>query len=378
MADKRDYYEVLGVDRNASKDEIKAAYRKLAMQHHPDRNKSPDAEEKFKEISEAYAVLSDDEKRSYYDQFGHAGIDGRYTREDIFRDVDFGDIFRDLGFGDFDSIFRRFFGGPFGFGFERRPYGPQQGEDLHYDLEITLEEAASGLETEINVPRTETCSTCRGSGAKPGTEHRKCPTCNGTGQTQRVQISGFTRLVQITTCNKCHGKGTVIDTPCKVCRGTGIERRTRKITVKIPPGVDNGSLLRLGGEGEAGIRGGPPGDLFVEIRVKSHKIFKREGSDIICEVPISITQAALGSEVEVPTLNGRAKLKIPPGTQTGTTFRLKGNGIPHLRGYGHGDEYVKVIVRTPTKLTQRQKELLTELAKEDKELSNLKKWFNFV
>ncbi|MBS7643013.1 molecular chaperone DnaJ [Candidatus Bathyarchaeota archaeon] len=358
---KRDYYEILGVPRNASKEEIKNAYRKLALQYHPDRNKSPDAEEKFKEISEAYAVLSDDEKRLQYDQFGHAGIDGRYTWDDIFRGADFDEIFRDLGFGfgGFDSIFEMFFGRT------RRPYGPEKGSDLQYDLEITLEQAATGLKTEINVPRTETCPICHGSGASPGTEPRTCPKCHGTGQVERAsQVSGYARLIQIETCPLCHGKRTLIDSPCKNCRGTGQVQRTRKISLKIPAGVDTGYHLRLRGEGEPGIRGGPPGDLYVVIHVKPHEIFERRGSDLYCEVPISFTEAALGAEIEVPTLDSKTRLKIPPGTQTGTVFRLKGRGLPNLHGLGRGDQLVKVVVRTPTKLTPRQKQLLIEFAKE--------------
>jgi len=358
---KRDYYEILGVSRDASKEEIKNVYRKLALQYHPDRNKSPGAEEKFKEISEAYAVLSDDEKRIQYDRFGHAGIEGRYTWDDIFRDVDFDEIFRDLGFGfgGFGSIFEMFFGRM------RRPSGPQKGPDLQYDLEITLEEAASGLRTEIDVPRTETCTICHGSGASPGTEPRTCPKCHGTGQLERAShLSGYARFIQIETCPFCHGRRTIIDSPCKNCNGTGEVQRTRKISLKIPSGVDTGYHLRLRGEGEAGIRGGPPGDLYVVIHVKPHEMFERKGSDLFCEIPINFIQAALGAEVEVPTLDSKAKLKIPPGTQTATVFRLKGKGLPNLHGFGRGDQFVKVVIRTPTKLTPRQKQLLTEFAKE--------------
>lgn len=358
---KRDYYEVLGVPRKATKDEIKNAYRKLALQYHPDRNKSPDAEEKFKEISEAYAVLSDDEKRGQYDMFGHAGIGSRYTTEDIFRGVDFDDIFRNLGFGfgGFDRIFDTFFGG-------RRDvhYGPEKGVDMRYDLEISLEEVARGLKTEIGVPRNENCRACGGTGAKPGTQPIICPACHGTGQIQHTRSMGFARFVQIVTCDRCNGKSTIIESPCKECHGSGIVKQYRRIRIDVPPGVDAGHHLRLRGEGEAGSRGGPPGDLYVVIHVKPHKIFERDEDDIVCEVPISFFQATLGDEVEVPTLEGKARLKIPPGTQYGTVFRLKGKGLPKLRGFGRGSELVKVIVRTPDRLTGRQKRLLQESARE--------------
>jgi molecular chaperone DnaJ len=358
MSTKRDYYEVLGVPRNSSKDEIKAAYRKLAMQYHPDRNKSPDAEEKFKEISEAYAVLSDDDKRKQYDAFGHEGISSRYSPEDLFRGTDFGDLFRDFGFGGFD-IFDFFFGR------QRAPrYGPQQGQSIRYNMEITLEEAAKGLETEIEVPRTEQCNVCHGSGAAPGTSPRQCPLCRGTGQVEHSQNTPFGQFVQVTTCGTCGGRGRVIDSPCPRCRGSGAVQQTRKIRVKIPPGVDTGSRLRLAGEGDAGSRGGPPGDLYVVTYVKPHKVFERSDSDLLVTVPVTFPQVALGAEIEVPTLEGSAKLKIPPGTQTHTVFRLRGRGMPRINQYGRGDELVRVIVQTPTKLTPNQRRLLEELGKE--------------
>jgi len=362
--EKRDYYEVLGVSKDASKEDIKDAYRKLALQYHPDRNRSPDAEEKFKEISEAYAVLSDDEKRMQYDQFGHAGIDGRYSRDDIFRGADFESIFRDLGFGfgGFESIFDMFFGRR-----ERRPYGPQKGNDLRYDLEITLEQVASGMKTQIEVPRTEKCSECNGSGAAPGTQPTKCSRCNGTGQIQHVRSSGFARFVRIEPCDKCGGKGITIESPCKTCRGRGTVEKTRKITVRIPAGIEAGTSLRLSGEGEAGLRSGPAGDLYVVVHVKPHNVFERDRSDILCEVPVGFAQAALGAEIEVPTLESKVKMKIPGGTQTGTIFRLRGRGLPEVDGYGKGDELVRVVIRTPTKLSQRQKQLLAEFAKETAE-----------
>jgi len=354
---KRDYYEILGVSKNASKEEIKDAYRKLALQYHPDRNKSPEAEEKFKELSEAYAVLSDDEKRGQYDNFGHAGIGQRYTWDDIFRGADFDSIFRDLGFGfgGFESIFDMFFGD------RARPrYGPQRGPDLRYDLEITLEEAGAGLQTEINVPRTAVCGICRGTGAKPGTEPRKCPKCQGTGEIRHVRETGFARIIQTELCNICRGRKTIVDSPCRDCGGTGSVEKVSRISVKIPPGVDTGSQLRLRGEGEAGTRGGPSGDLYVVVHVKPHPIFERQGSDILCETSISFPQATLGAEIEVPTLASKARLKIPAGTQSGTVFRLRGKGLPELHGRGRGDQLVRVVVRTPTRLTERQKQLLRE------------------
>ncbi len=362
MAGKRDYYEVLGVQRNASTDEIKAAYRKLAMEFHPDRNRSPDAEEKFKEISEAYAVLSDPEKRRQYDAFGHEGIGSQYSQEDLFRGADFQDLFRDFGFGGFD-IFDFFFGG-------RRPnrYGPQRGANLQYDLQITLEEAARGVETEIEIPRTERCDVCRGSGASPGTSPTQCSRCGGSGQVQQTRRSGFGQFVQIMTCPSCAGRGIVINSPCSQCRGSGIVQRIRRIKVRVPPGVDNDSRLRLPGEGETGVRGGPAGDLYVLVHVKPHNLFERRGDDLLTEVSIGFIQAILGAEVEVPTIDGTTLLRIPPGTQPNTVFRLRGKGMPHLNGFGRGDELVKVTIRIPTKLTHRQKDLLTELGKDMGEL----------
>ncbi len=356
---RRDYYEILGVPKDAAKDDIKRTYRKLAMQYHPDRNKSPEAEEKFKEISEAYAVLSDDEKRSQYDRFGMAGIEGKYTWEDIFRGADFDEIFKDLGFGFgaqsiFDMFFRRM----------RPRYGPERGPDLRYDLEITLEQAASGLKNQIEVPRTETCQRCKGSGAEPGTSSSQCPRCQGTGQMRFERASPFGRFVQIQTCDRCHGAGVLITAKCRECNGRGIVERLRKIDVSVPPGVDSDSHLRLRGQGEAGIRGGPSGDLYIVLHIKPHQMFRREEDDLYCKLQIEFWQAALGATVKVPTLNGTAELKIPAGTQTGTMFRLKKKGMPKLQGWGRGNEYVEVSVKTPTKLSRRQKRLLEEFAKE--------------
>lgn len=358
---KRDYYEVLGVSKNASQDEIKKAYRRLAMQYHPDRNKSPGAEEKFKEISEAYGVLSDDEKRRQYDMFGHAGIDGRYTREDIFRGINFEDIFGDLGFDfmNLGNIFQSFFGG----GSARARRGPSRGPDLRFDMEITLEEAAKGTEKKIKYPRLERCEVCGGTGAKPGTSPVTCSTCNGSGQVAFTKRTPFGQFTSVSTCRRCRGEGQIVETPCSKCRGTGKVKATKQLVVKVPPGVDTGSRLRLAGEGEAGEKGGPPGDLYVVIHVKPHDIFVREEDDLYLELPITFSQAALGSRIEIPTLNGNSILRIPPGTQSGTVLRLRGKGMPSMRGYGRGDLHVRVQVRTPTNLSPEQRRLFQELAK---------------
>lgn len=353
---KRDYYEVLGVEKGASVDDIKKSYRKLALQYHPDRNKAADAEEKFKEISEAYAILSDDQKRQKYDQFGHAGMEG-YSASDIYNNFD---IFRDMGFGDYDNLFSMFFGrGARGQG--------NRGNDLRYDLEIDFKEAAFGCEKEIVVPRMETCDTCRGTGAKPGTRVTTCQNCNGTGQIRRTSQSLFGQMVQVMPCNKCGGRGSTYETACPACRGQTKTRKVRKVLVKVPPGVDNGLQLRIPGEGESGPAGGVMGDLYVFLHVKPHQFFQRFGDDVACVMPITFGQAAMGDEVEVETLTGRAKLKIPPGTQTETTFRLKGEGVQSLRSGRRGDMHVKVIVRTPHKLSDKQKKLFTELLAEERE-----------
>lgn len=356
MSQKRDYYEVLGVDKAASKDQIKDAYRKLALQYHPDRNKDAGAEEKFKEISEAYAVLSDDQKRNQYDNLGHAGFDQRYSQEDIFRSTDFDSVFRDMGFGD---LFRSIFGGGFG-GYEQQT----RGRDLAYDLEITLEEAAKGTEKDISIPRTEHCDVCGGSGAAPGSSARICPTCNGQGKVQNMRKAGFAMYVQVVACPTCKGAGRIIETPCSNCHGTGLVRKRRTITVKIPPGVDEGHQRRLRGEGEAMANGGETGDLYVIIHVKQHPQFVREGDDLWHITMINYPQAALGSEITVPTLDGPTVLKIHPGTQVGEVFTLKSKGMPRFRGYGRGDLNVRVGISVPEKLTANQKALLEQLAKE--------------
>ena len=375
MAEKRDYYEVLGVSKNASKDEIKDAYRKLAMQYHPDRNKAVDAEDKFKEISEAYAVLSDEQKRQQYDTLGHAGFDQRYTSEDIFRGADFETILRDIGFG-FGDLFRTFFGGGFGGGgFRQRS---NRGQDLGYELEITLEEAAKGTEKEIVVPRTEKCEVCGGSGASPGTSVKTCPKCNGDGQVRNMRRNSFLTYVQVTPCAECRGRGTLIESPCKKCSGTGLTKKRRNINVKIPEGIDEGYQLRLRGEGEVAPNGGEPGDLYVIVHVKPHELFMREGDDLWHVLMIGYPQAALGAEVSVPTLEGPAAVKIKPGTQAGETIRLKGKGMPRFRGYGKGDLLVRVGISVPEKLTVKQRALLEQLAEEfDQDVKHKKSMFGF-
>ncbi len=366
-SEKRDYYEILGVPKNADKDQIKNSYRKLALQYHPDRNKAPEAEEKFKEISEAYAVLSDDSKRAQYDRFGHEGIQGRYSTEDIFRTANFDEIFRDLGFGGFGgfggSIFDMFFGNMTGSG-----RGARRGADLRYDLDVTLEQVASGLSTEIEIPRTERCSVCKGSGAKPGSAPRVCTECGGRGQVQRVSSSGFAQFVRIETCRNCRGKGEVLDNPCRDCKGSGTVQRTRKITVKIPPGIDNESSLRLRGEGDAGESGNTAGDLYVVCHVLPHKVFTREEADLLCSVSLDMASAALGTSVKVPTIDGvGADVIIPAGTQNGTTLKLKGKGIPMMGSVAKGNELVTVNVTIPARLTDKQKEILKQFKQIEEE-----------
>ncbi|PKP54524.1 MAG: molecular chaperone DnaJ [Candidatus Altiarchaeales archaeon HGW-Altiarchaeales-3] len=381
MTTKKDYYDILGIERNASKSDIKKAYRKLAMKYHPDVSKEQNSEEKFKEISESYAVLSDENKRAQYDKFGHAGIDGRYSQEDIFRNANFGgfedlqDILRHYGFNfDMGGGSSSGFGSFSGFGGNRRE-GPTRGRDLRVDLEITLEDAAMGVDTHINVPHTKTCPVCKGDRAKPGTSKKTCGSCNGTGQRKDVKRTPFGQFVSITTCNVCRGEGKIIEQLCDKCNGRGIIEVKSKVHVKIPKGVDTGSRLRISREGDAGVNGGPPGDLYVVVYIKEHPTFIRHGDDIICEMPISFAQAALGDEIEVPTLikKKKVKLKIPAGTQTDTIFRIKGEGISNLQGYGKGNEHVRVLIKTPGKLNKRQKELLYEFSKESGENINYEK-----
>lgn len=352
---KRDYYEILGVGRDADENEIKKAYRKLAMKYHPDRNPGDKtAEEKFKEINEAYEVLSDPEKKARYDRFGHAGIDGNGAGG-FDGASGFGFGFEDI----FSDIFDMFGGG---FSTSRRKTAPQKGNDLRVELEIEFEEAAFGVEKEIRISRHEECSSCNGTGAKPGTEKQTCTKCNGTGEIRYAQRTPLGQFVNVRTCDACHGEGTIIKERCPKCRGTGYVMKDKKIQVKIPAGVDTGTVISLRGEGEPGQYGGPRGDLYIVVRVKPHPLFTRERDDLICEIPITFVQAALGDEIIVPTLDGKIKYKIPEGTQSATVFRIKGKGIPHMKGYGRGDLYVKVIVEVPRKLSEKQKELLRKFA----------------
>lgn len=347
MANKRDYYEVLGVGKDASAEDIKKSYRKLARQYHPDVNKADDAETKFKEVKEAYDVLSDDGKRATYDRYGH--VDPNQGMGGGAGGADFG------GFGD---IFDMFFGG--GGGGRRDPNAPQRGNDLQYTMTIEFKEAVFGKEAEITIPRTESCDNCHGNGAKPGTKPETCSTCRGTGQQEVVQNTPFGRMVNRRACTGCGGTGRIIREKCGTCHGAGKVKKQRRIKVNIPAGVDDGAQIRMSGEGEGGLRGGPAGDLYIVLRVKSHEFFDREDDDIYCEVPLTFVQAALGDEIEIPTLTEKVKLKIPAGTQTGTYFRLKGKGVPKLRGYGTGDQHVKVTIVTPTSLSDEQKELLRQ------------------
>jgi len=388
LTEKSDYYTVLGVDREASKDEIKRAYRRLAKKYHPDLNKDDpkEAEEKFKEVSEAYEVLSDPQKRVNYDRFGHAGVNfgpGGFEWSDFTRYGDIEDIFGDL--------LKNFFGGNFGFGASRgaragtrsspfdvffgggehgytraeERYRPQRGSDIRYDLEIDLEDAAKGMEKEINIVKEESCPSCNGTGASSG-GLETCSTCGGAGQVRKAQRQGFAQFVSISACPHCGGSGQIIKTPCKNCNGSGKIRVDKRISVRIPPGVDTGSRLRVAGEGCAGERGGPPGDLYVIMHVREHEFFKRAGDDLFCEVPVRFAQAAFGDEIEVRTIDGSsARIKMPAGTQSGTNFRLKNKGMPDLKGYGRGNMLVRVKVVTPKKLSKKQKDLLYEFDKEE-------------
>lgn len=347
VATKRDYYEVLGVSPGASVDDIKKAFRKLALKHHPDRNPGDTAAEaKFREASEAYQVLSDPERRDQYDRYGHAAFEQPGGMGFDFSAAGFEDIFGDI-FGDF-----------FGTGRRGRTRA-RRGEDLRYDLDIDFETAAFGAEQTIEVPRLVTCQACDGQGTKGGVPRATCGACRGTGQVRYQQ--GLFSIAK--TCGQCRGQGSVVRDPCGTCGGPGVMRKQQKLSVRIPPGVDNGSRLKLRGEGEAGPNGGPPGDLYVVLHVREHPLFARQGTDILCEVPISFTQVALGAEMDVPTLHGKMKLKIPPGTQSGSVFRLRGKGVPDVRGYGQGDHLVRVVIETPRKLTAQQREMLEEFAR---------------
>ncbi len=358
---KRDYYEVLGVSKGASDDEIKKAYRKLAKKYHPDMNPGDkEAEAKFKEVNEAYSILSDKEKRARYDQFGHAGVDPNYGAGGPgggFGGFDMGDI--DLG-----DIFGSFFGGGFGGfgGSGQRRNGPQKGESLRANLTITFEEAAFGCEKEINLNRTEECDACHGSGCEPGTTAETCPDCRGTGVVRVQQRTGGFAFSSTAPCSRCRGTGKIIHSPCKSCGGSGSVKKSKRITVTIPAGIDDGQAISLRGQGNAGKNGGPAGDLIVGVRVKPHPQFRRDGTTVLYEQPVSFFQAAMGAELEIPTIDGKVKYTLPAGTQPGTTFRLRGKGIPELRGRGRGDQYVTVRVQVPTSLNGEQKEALRAFA----------------
>jgi len=371
MSTKRDYYDVLGVKKNATHEELRKVYRELALRHHPDRvpaEKKKEAENTFKEISEAYAVLSDPQKRALYDQYGHAGVDQKFAREDIFRGADFRSVFEDmgdvgLGGGFFDNLF-----GDLGFdifggrgkrsrGGARESTPATRGADLEIAVAVTLEEAYKGTEKTVTVPHLDPCPACGGSGAKTGTSRTACPDCHGSGQ--RTVSSGIFQMAQ--RCPRCGGTGTIAQTPCETCAGEGKMRASRTLTITIPPGVDNGSRLRMKGEGEAGAKGN--GDLFLVVEMRTHPGFGRQGNDLLSEVSVAFPRAILGAEISVPTMDGGVMMKIPPGTQSGATFRLKGKGMPELRGRGVGDQLVKVNVEIPRELSPRQRELVEELDK---------------
>ena len=371
-SNKRDYYEVLGIQRSASKEEIKNSYRRLALQYHPDRNKSPGAEERFKEISEAYAVLSDDEKRKRYDTYGHVGA------EEVFRgsEANFDEVFKDMGFGGFRDIFEQIFGGggrggfgsarndPFGFGFSFGG-GRRKGRDIIYDVELSLEEVLKGRKDEIELPKLEKCSNCGGSGSAPGTKPRKCSVCNGQGQTRRVYSQNrFSTFVSLEPCRTCQGQGEIIDKPCTVCSGSGKFKKNKKLKLEIPAGVEDGMTLQLQGEGEPS-ENGIAGDLLIRVHVRPHPIFERlEDGHLLYNLNLKFTDLALGTEVKVPTLDGHEKLKIPQGTQPNTILNIRGKGLPQYGNYRKGDQLVRINVKIPTKLNDRQKLLLKELDKE--------------
>lgn len=344
----RDYYEILGVARTATPDELKTAFRNLARKVHPDVNKAPDAEERFKELNEAYAVLSDPDKRAAYDRYGKEGLNGMGGMPD-FSTVDFSDLFEELlGFG--------------GFGGSRRRNAPRRGADLSQTIQLTFEEAAFGVEKEVEITRDEVCSTCRGTGAEPGTSPSTCSTCGGKGEVRQVRQTFLGSMVQVTTCPTCNGRGKVITSPCRTCRGRTYERRSTRKKVPIPGGVDNGTQIRMGGEGQPGENGGPNGNYYLEIEVKPHQFFKRRNDDVLLDLSINVAQAALGAEIQVPTLEGVEKLSIPAGTQPGKVFKLRSKGIPHLNSSGRGDQMVIINVEVPSRLTADQRKLFEQLA----------------
>ena len=355
---KRDYYEVLGVSRGASEDEIKKAYKKMARKYHPDLNPGDKtAEEKFKEVNEAYEVLSDADKKARYDQYGHAGVDPNFGAGGFGGGFD-----GSFDFGDLGDIFGSFFGGGFGGGRRTNPNAPQRGESIRMSIAISFEEAAFGCEKAVTVERYETCDTCHGNGCAPGTSPEVCPDCHGTGTVQVRRQTPMGVFATSSPCPKCGGKGRIIHQPCKDCRGSGMVRKKKTIQASIPAGIDNGQTISIRGQGNAGKNGGPAGDLLITITVRPHELFRREGTSVLCEAPITFTQAVLGAELEIPTIDGKVKYTLPEGTQSGTTFRLKGKGIPSINGRGRGDQYVTVYIETPKNLNKEQKEALKKFA----------------
>ena len=355
---KRDYYEVLGVSRGASEDEIKKAYKKMARKYHPDLNPGDKtAEEKFKEVNEAYEVLSDADKKARYDQYGHAGVDPNFGAGGFGGGFD-----GSFDFGDLGDIFGSFFGGGFGGGRRTNPNAPQRGESIRMSIAISFEEAAFGCEKAVTVERYETCDTCHGNGCAPGTSPEVCPDCHGTGTVQVRRQTPMGVFATSSPCPKCGGKGRIIHQPCKDCRGSGMVRKKKTIQASIPAGIDNGQTISIRGQGNAGKNGGPAGDLLITITVRPHELFRREGTSVLCEAPITFTQAVLGAELEIPTIDGKVKYPLPEGTQSGTTFRLKGKGIPSINGRGRGDQYVTVYIETPKNLNKEQKEALKKFA----------------
>ena len=364
MADqKRDYYEVLGVQKSASEPEIKKAYRKLAKENHPDLNPGDKAAEaRFKEINEAYEILSDSDKRSRYDQFGFAGVDPNYAAQN----GGFGGFDGGFDFGDLGDIFGSFFGGGFGGG-SRSRNGPQRGESLRMALTITFEEAAFGCDKEVSLERVEQCETCKGTGAAPGTSPETCSNCGGTGTVQQRRQTPMGVFATTSSCPRCGGKGKIVSTPCSSCGGNGQVRKRKTVKVSIPAGIDNGQIISLRGQGNAGKNGGPSGDLQIVVSVQSHQLFRRDGADVYCDAPITFTQAVLGGELEIPTIDGKVKYDIPEGTQTGTTFRLRNKGIPNVNGRGRGDQFVTVYIETPRNLNREQKDALRRFSETLKE-----------
>ena len=355
---KRDYYEVLGVSRGASEDEIKKAYKKMARKYHPDLNPGDKtAEEKFKEVNEAYEVLSDADKKARYDQYGHAGVDPNFGAGGFGGGFD-----GSFDFGDLGDIFGSFFGGGFGGGRRTNPNAPQRGESIRMSIAISFEEAAFGCEKAVTVERYETCDTCHGNGCAPGTSPEVCPDCHGTGTVQVRRQTPMGVFATSSPCPKCGGKGRIIHQPCKDCRGSGMVRKKKTIQASIPAGIDNGQTISIRGQGNAGKNGGPAGDLLITITVRPHELFRREGTSVLCEAPITFTQAVLGAELEIPTIDGKVKYTLPEGTQSGTTFRLKGKGIPSINGRGRGDQFVTVYIETPKNLNKEQKEALKKFA----------------